>query len=146
MQQNNLKALWFVYGDCYAASKDIYERIKNKISDGVNSLSDVEFSETKELGRVNKVDPLGITYLRIRGMWGIDNPLHVFDYITNIESKSDLTVNVIMLTKKYNSFPIADKQAIENITSENFRIEDIEIKSPNNPAQLLNAKLIKFIK
>jgi len=145
MQQNSLKALWFVYGDCYAASKDIYERIKTKISDGVNSLPDVEFSETKELGRVNKVDPLGITYLRIRGMWGIDNPLHVFDYITNIESESDLTVNAIMLTEKYNSFPSADRQAIESISSENFTIQDIEIKSPNNPAQLLNAKLIKFI-
>jgi len=107
-------------------------------------LPDVEFSETKELGRVNKVDPLGITYLRIRGMWGIDNPLHVFDYVTNIESESDLTVNAIMLTEKYNSFSIVDKQAVENISSENFSIQDIEIKSPNNPAQLLKAKLIKF--
>lgn len=145
MQQNKLKALWFVYGDCYVASKDIYERIKNKISEGVNSLPDVEFSETKELGRVNKVDPLGITYLRIRGMWGIDNPVHVFDYITNIERDSGLTVNAVMLTKKYNSFPESDRQAIESITSDNFTISDVEIKSPNNPARLLNAKLIKFI-
>lgn len=145
MQQDKLKALWFIYGDCYAASKDIYERIKSKISEGVNSLPDVEFSETKELGRVNKVDPLGITYLRIRGMWGIDNPVHVFDYITKIEKDSELTVNAVMLTEKYNSFPESDRQAIENVTSDNFTINDIEIKSPNNPAKLLNAKLIKFI-
>jgi len=145
MQQDKLKALWFVYGDCYAASKDIYERIKSKISEGVNSLPDVEFSETKELGRVNKVDPLGITYLRIRGMWGIDNPLHVFDYITNIERDSELTINAIMLTEKYNFFPESDRQAIENIALDNFTISDVEIKSPNNPARLLNAKLIKFI-
>lgn len=145
MQQDKLKALWFVYGDCYAASKDIYERIKNKISEGVNSLPDVEFSETKELGRVNKVDPLGITYLRIRGMWGIDNPLHVFDYITNIEKDDDLTVNAIMLTEKYNSFPKSDREAIENIVTDNLTISDVEIKSPNNPARLLNAKLIRFI-
>lgn len=146
MQQNKLKALWFVYGNCYAANKNIYERIKTKISDGVNSLSNVEFSETKELGRVNKVDPLGITYLRIRGMWGIDNPLYVFNHITNIESEKELTVNAIMLTEKYNSFPSADRQNVENISSENFIIKNIEIKSPNNPAQLLNAKLIKFTK
>jgi len=145
MQQDKLKALWFVYGNCYAASKDIYERIKTKISEGVNSLPGVEFSETKELGRVNKVDPLGVTYLRIRGMWGIDNPLHVFDYITNVERDSAFTVNAIMLTEKYNSFPELDRQAIENIVSENFSINDVEIKSPNNPARLLNAKLIKFI-
>ena len=145
MQQDKLKALWFVYGDCYAANKDIYERIKNKISEGVNSLPDVEFSETKELGRVNKVDPLGITYLRIRGMWGIDNPLHVFNYITNIEKDDEFTVNAIMLTEKYNSFPESDRQIIENVSDNNFTITDIEIKAPNNPAKLLNAKLIKFI-
>ena len=145
MQQDKLKALWFVYGDCYAANKDIYERIKNKISEGVNSLPDVEFSETKELGRVNKVDPLGITYLRIRGMWGIDNPLHVFNYITNIEKDDEFTVNAIMLTEKYNSFPGSDRQIIENVSDNNFTITDIEIKAPNNPAKLLNAKLIKFI-
>jgi len=145
MQQGKLKALWFIYGDCYAASKNTYERIQNKISEGVNSLPDVEFSETKELGRVNKVDPLGITYLRIRGMWGINNPLHVFDYITNIERDSELTVNAIMLTEKYNSFPESDRQAIEKISLKNFVISDVEIKSPNNPAKLLKAKLIKFI-
>lgn len=145
IQQDRLGALWFVYGDCYAASRDIYERIKNTISDGVNNLPDVEFSETKELGRVNQVDPLGITYLRIRGMWGIDNPVHVFDYITNIERGSDLTVNAVMLTEKYNSFPESDRQAIENVTLNNFTINDVEIRSPNNPARLLNAKLIRFI-
>ena len=145
MQQDKLKALWFVYGNCYAASKDIYERIKNKISEGVNSLPNVEFSETKELGRVNKVDPLGITYLRIRGMWGIDNPLHVFDYITDIARDSELTVNAIILTEKYNSFPESDRQAIESISVDSFTINDVEIKAPNNPARLLNAKLIRFI-
>lgn len=145
IQEDKLTSLWFVYGDCYAASQTIYERIKSKISEGVNSLSGVEFSETKELGRVNKVDPLGVTYLRIRGMWGIDNPLRVFDYVTNVERDSELTVNVIMLEEKYNSFPESDRHALESIVSNNFTISSIEIKSPNNPARLLNAKLIKFI-
>jgi len=144
MQQDKLKALWFVYGDCYAASKDTYERIRSKISDGVNSLPNVEFSETKELGRVNKVDPLGITYLRIRGMWGIDNPLSVFGYVTNIEKDKNLTVNAIMLDEKYNSFPRTDRDQIEKTSD--LSIEDIQIKSPNNPAKLLKAKLIKFVK
>ena len=145
LQQGKLKAIWFVYGDCYAANKEIYERIKNTISDGINNLPNVEFAETKELGRVNRVDPLGITYLRIRGMWGIDNPLHVFDYVTNIDTENNLTVNAIMLADKYNSFPQEDRTALESILNENFSITDIQIKSPNNPAKLLNAKLIKFI-
>lgn len=146
MHQGKLKALWFIHGDCYAANQDIYERIKTKISDGVNSLPDVEFSETKELGRVNKVDPLGITHLRIRGMWGIDNPKNVFEYITNINMEKDFSVNAILLNDKYDSFQDIDRKNLEDIQSDDFIIKNIEIKSPNNPAKLLKAKLIKFTK
>jgi hypothetical protein len=73
-----LTTLSMVYGLDYAASASIYERIKNVISNGITSINDVEFSQTNEIGRVNRVDPLGITYLRIRGMWGIENPIKTF--------------------------------------------------------------------
>ncbi len=144
-KSNKLKALWFVYGNCYSANKEVYERIKNKISKGVNELQDVEFSETKELGRVNRVDPLGITYLRIRGMWGIENPIKVFDYIPT-EKDSDFFVNAILLKEKYLSFPEKDRKNLEGLISDNFSIKDIKIKSPNNPAKLLEAKLLSFRK
>ena len=141
---NKLKALWFVYGNCYAASKDIYERIKKKISSGINELKDVEFSETRELGRVNRVDPLGITYLRIRGMWHIENPIKVFDYVAKINGNSKLSVNAILLKDKYLSFPKEQRDSLEKLISKNFQIDNIMIKSPNNPAQLLEAKLLKM--
>jgi hypothetical protein len=144
--ENNLKALWFVYGDCYSASKEIYERIRDKISNGLNELQDVEFSATNELGRVNKVDPLGITYLRIRGMWGIENPIKVFDYIVPQENESDFFFNAIILKEKYISFPKKDIKNLENLISDKFSIKDVKIKSPNNPAKLLDAKLLSFIK
>ena len=146
VKQNKLKILWFVYGDCYAASKEIYEKIKNKISSGINQLEGVEFSETKELGRVNKVDPLGITYLRIRGMWGIDNPIGVFKYLGLNHSGQNLTVNVIMQKTKYLSFPECDRQQLENLQNGAFSIKDVKIKFPNNPAVLLDAKLLRFKK
>jgi hypothetical protein len=83
VKDNNINRLCFVYGEDYAANHETYERIRTTIKNGIDSISDVEFGETKELGRVNKVDPLGITYLRIRGMWGIEIPFSVFDYVTN---------------------------------------------------------------
>jgi hypothetical protein len=141
-----LKALWLVYGDCYAASKEIYERVRDKISKGINELPDVEFAETNELGRVNKVDPLGITYLRIRGMWGIENPIKVFSYVAPIDSDAEFSVNAIMAKEKYLSFPEKDRKAIEKLASSSFSIKDIKIKSPNNPAKLLDAKLLSFKK
>jgi hypothetical protein len=141
-----LKGLWFVYGDCYSASKEVYERVKNKISKGVNELQNVEFAETNELARVNRVDPLGITYLRIRGMWGIENPIKVFNYVAPIDNNSELFVNAILLKEKYLSFPEKDRKYIEKLVDNNFLIKDIKIKSPNNPAQLLEAKLLSFRK
>jgi len=144
--QDKLKALWFIHGDCYAANKETYERIRNKISQGINELQDVELSETDELGRVNKVDPLGITYLRIRGMWGIENPIKVFDYIASIDQDLELSVNAIILKEKYLSFPENDRKNLEKLIDNNFSITDVNIKSPNNPAQLLEAKLLSFRK
>ena len=142
VKENNIKSLWFVYGDCSAANKETYERVKNKISSGLHELPNIEFAETNELGRVNRVDPLGITYLRIRGMWGIENPNKVFDYITPIRSE-EFYLNAVLLNSKYNSFPESDKKALEDL-HDKVSIKDVQIKSPNNPAKLLDAKLISF--
>jgi len=140
----NLKCLWLVYGDCFSANKEIYERIKNTISDGINSIPDVEFTETNELGKVNKVDPLGITDLRVRGMWHIKNPKKIFDYLNLYSSDATFQLISIMKTEKYNSFPDVDRNNLENLNIENFSITDENIKNPNNPANLIDCKVITF--
>jgi len=141
-----IKSLWFVYGNCYAASREIYERINDAIAQGVNTLPDIEFGTTDELARVNKVDPLGITDLRVRGMWQIRHPGVVFNYIPETIIDADFKVNAIMMTSKYDSFPKEDRSNLEKMVSKNLLIKDIQIKSPNNPAKFLDAKLIRFLK
>lgn len=140
-----LKSLWLVYGNIYAAKHEMYQRIKNTISDGIKTIPDVVFSETKELGRVNKVDPLGITNLRIRGMWQIENPRKVFNYLHQT-GQSEFEVVCIIPTTKYDSFPTESKQKIESISNKKFTIENVEVKNPNNPAKLIDCKLIKYLK
>lgn len=146
VRENKLRSLWFVYGDCYAAEDNVYEKIKNKISLGITELSDVEFAETKELGRVNKVDPLGITYMRIRGMWHIQNPIKVFEYISDRKTNSKFEVNALMLKDKYLSFPEKDRTLLEGLGGRSLSVKDVRIKSPNNPVHMLDAKLINIIK
>lgn len=137
-----LKLLFFVYGDCLAADKLTYERIREKIANGINELPDVEMSPTKELGRVNKIDPLGITYLRIRGMWGIESPVKVFSYLPDLYENGEFNSVSILTKEKYMSFPEKDRKMVENIDGEKgFRIIDRKIKSPNNPAQLIDSKV-----
>lgn len=53
-----LKILGFVYGDLYCANREIYQRIADQISVGVQQIPDLEFTETNELGKIKKVDPL----------------------------------------------------------------------------------------
>ncbi|MEJ2437425.1 MAG: NgoPII family restriction endonuclease [Sulfurovaceae bacterium] len=137
---SRLKSLYLVYGDCFCADSEVYERIKNIIADGVNSISDIEFTQTKELGKVKKVDPLGITDLRIRGMWHIDNPNKIFDYVYHYDAERDFQLICLMKLDKYNSLPSADREAVENRS--NVSVSDVRIKNPNNPVQLVDAKLL----
>ena len=139
----NIKSLWMVYGSSYAAKHETYQRIKTTISDGIKTIPDVVFADTKELGRVNQVDPLGITNLRIRGMWQIENPRKVFNYLHEPTDKDFELVCIIPL-EKYNSFPNESKSRLEGITEKGFSIENKQIKNPNNPAKLMNCKLIKL--
>jgi hypothetical protein len=139
----NIKSLWMVYGSSYAAKHETYQRIKTTISDGIKTIPDVVFADTKELGRVNQVDPLGITNLRIRGMWQIENPRKVFNYLHEPTDKDFELVCIIPL-EKYNSFPNESKSKLEGITEKGFSIENKQIKNPNNPAKLMNCKLIKL--
>lgn len=139
----SLLSLWMVYGSTYAAKQETYERIKKTISIGIKTIPDVVFSETKELGRVNQVDPLGITNLRIRGMWQIENPRKVFSYLHETTDKNFELVCIIP-TEKYESFPIDSRKKLEAINESGFSIENTQIKNPNNPANLLDCVLIKY--
>lgn len=139
----DLKSLWMIYGNIYAAKHETYQRIKTTISKGIKTIPNVVFSETKELGRVNQVDPLGITNLRIRGMWQIENPRKVFNYLHE-PTNAEFELICIIPLDKYDSFPVKSKSKIESIKNKGFSISDEKVKDPNNPAKLIKCKVIKF--
>jgi hypothetical protein len=141
---NYLKSLWLIYGDCFCADREIYERIKDTISSGINSISNVEFTPTKELGKVKRVDPLGITDLRIRGMWHIANPNKIFDYIYEYDESKRFQIICLMKSEKYNSLPLEDRDILESLDIDGIKVLDIRIKSPNNPVKLMEAKMLVF--
>lgn len=100
--------------------------------------------KTIELGKVKEVDPLGITYFRMRGMWYIQHPLKVFDYIEQIDSKDNnlVTIYALMTLQKYLRF---DRDKLIELTSmPEVKIFDKIVKNPNNPANIIDSKLIKI--
>lgn len=143
-KDENLTHLFAVYGNSYAAEREIYEHIKSSIKDGVEATPDIEFSQTKELGRINRVDPMVITYLRLRGMWHKKNPFENFSYVKKVreilEKQAKFSFLAIVNDEKFSNF--------ENVNlliyNSKIKIEDILVKNPNNPAKLQKAKLIYF--
>lgn len=145
VEQNKLKALAFVYGEDYAAEETVYEAVKQRIKSGVETIEGVEFTPTKELGKINKIDPLGITYLRVRGMWGIQNPFKVFHYV--YQRDFDNAFNFMAIINEHKWQTLANTAELITLIEQtpNASIQDIQIRNPNNPAQLKNAKLIRFL-
>ena len=143
VNNSKLKSLIFVYGSDYCAEKETYERVYNAIRTGVKTIGGVEFGITKELGRVNRIDPLGITYMRMRGMWHIDNPFKVFSQYYKFED-ADFNFVAIINEEKYNSF--VNIAALETLKQsvKGLNIVDVNIKDPNNPAKLKSAKVITY--
>jgi len=143
-QGSSIGHLFFVHGRCYSAERNVYERIaiplKKGIDELVTTLGIEGSSETVELGRINRVDPLGITNLRVRGMWMIENPVKVFHAIYPIDSKKTFSVAALMLKAKFESFPPQDVEAIKD--DHRIQARTVNIKNPNNPAELLDAELI----
>lgn len=144
VSHNCLKSLWIVDGSIYAAKNETYQEIKRKISSGISTIANAHFSETKELGRLNNVDPLGITSLRIRGMWQIQNPSKVFDYL-NIDSRNEFQLICLIPVSKYNSMPTKSREKIENLNTPEFRSDIVEVKDPNNSTKLIDCIMLTII-
>lgn len=144
VKEQAVQSLCMVYGCDYCATNDVYETIKARVSTGLLDIPDIEWAETTELGRINAVDPLRITSLRVRGMWFIEHPLKVFDYV--YQRDVDRTFNLMAIINNQKIAELGNFDRLESIAAENpnLRIADIQIKNPNNPADLINAKLIKF--
>ncbi len=140
-----VKSLFFIHGTCYAASHEVYDKVHEPIKKEVDSVLDslgLEKGETVELGKVKKVDPLGITELRIRGMWSIENPLSVFEDLCKLEDENKLNLFALMRKEKYLSFPKEDIKELE--ANKNISVKDVKVRDPNNPAKLIESKLITY--
>lgn len=147
VSNDSVKTLCMVYGMDYCANNSVYESLKDKVANGIKNIPDIRWADrTEELGRVNMVDPLGITYLRVRGMWFIQHPIRVFDYIYDLDTSKEFNLMVLINEDKISQFNNFEKLVDMIQTYPSLEIKDVQIKNPNNPAQLRNAKLITYSK
>ena len=110
----------------------------------MESIPNIVFVESKELGHINKVDPLGVTYMRVRGMWGIDNPWKVFSYIYERDMEKQFNFMSIINEEKWNSFDNTDVLIDLSRERSNLKISDVKIKNPDDVNETKNVKLVEF--
>jgi len=76
-------------------------------------------------------------------MWQIQNPLKVYESSCKISDKDKFHLFALLRKEKYDSFPKEDTKELENHPE--IHVKDIKIKDPNNPANLIEAKLITSV-
>lgn len=120
-QGKKLKLLWLIYGDCYFADRKIYENA------------------------MNIADPLEVTKFGNLQKCKIAFPEEVFSYLIDFKYNSNFSLHCIIKKEKYYSFSSLDIENLERFNFlRNFKIMDIDIKFPNNPGDLIPARLISF--
>lgn len=75
-------------------------------------------------------------------MWLLQPPYKAFDYVHEYDKTVKFQSISILSTEKYLSYPIESRLKIEK--DENIIMKDIKVKNPNNPVNLIDAKLIVF--
>ncbi|MEG2834315.1 MAG: NgoPII family restriction endonuclease, partial [Ruthenibacterium sp.] len=73
-------------------------------------------------------------------------PWKVFSYIYQRNVSADFNFMCVINTEKWNTLEHTDELLQLAETIDELEIQDVKIKNPDNPAQLINAKLIKFYK
>ena len=143
IERRKMKYLIFIQGSCFIPEEKVYNKkiqgLKKNIYEYLES-EGLEANRSIGLGKVNNMDPLGITNLRIKGVWRIKNPLKTFSDIFSYDKNKDFTLIGLMLKNKFDSFPQKDIDALVN--DNQIEIEDVKIKNPNNPERKIDAKLI----
>lgn len=145
-KSKTVKSMWWVYGDCFCADASVYQSVSDKISDALKQIDEFDFSPTNELGRINGVDAQRFTDLRIRGMWLLKNPHKIFEGYAPFDKYVEFQLFVLMQEKKWLSFPQADRVAIEKLVRSGILTMSHEkVANPDNPAQSLDCRLIKYV-
>lgn len=129
-KNSDLKSLWCVYGSLLAADREAYLKYERPISKAVENIEGLKSKTTNEFAVFEKVDPLGISKIRVRPMWSMYSPQKIFKnhYIED----TSLVFQMIMLIPEdvYLAF---DKISISNL-KKMIKIEHVEkrvIELPN---------------
>ena len=119
-----VEALWLIDGTCIADHADTYDMIFDKLA---LTVSDLGGEPGNEIGRLNNVDPLRATSLRVRAMWLLEHPARVFQSFLTPPEQGSFVLNVLVAADKWDAYTSEEIAAVTALSSHGVSVRRIEI-------------------
>lgn len=140
LNKSAIKSIWVIDAHLLASDERTYLRVRDSIKKSVSALDGLEMHDTKELAKVKKVDPLGITQLRVRGMWIMDNPKRIYSYLYKRDDKTKFDMIGLFRKTKFNEY--GGTSVFDGMNT--ISIADVPILDPDNPANMIDSVMVKY--
>jgi len=138
-QTSSVRSLWLVDGRCISDLRSSYEAIIRKIQAPLTAMGS---EATNELGRFNRVDALGQTSLRVRGMWQLVHPAISLQKFLIAPGTRDFVFNCVLPENDFILFPEDDIAAIRIREHKGLMSSCRAIPDPTNANLSMQARII----
>jgi hypothetical protein len=137
-----VEALWLIDGYCIAGEETTYKTPIDALSNAIIGLGGVE---SNEIGRLNKVDPLGVTSLRIRAMWQLEHPAVVFRDQFKAPLDGSFVLNVLVAAEKWDACPKELTNEVATCVSNGGYVTRISLQDPDGSSNPLEAVQVSWV-
>lgn len=131
-----VEALWLIDGRCIADVSSTYDNVFDQIAISITNLGG---NDGNELGRLNAIDPLKATSLRVRAMWLLEHPAKLFEAFLVPPEEDTFVLNVLISEDKWHSFSKEEIEQLNELKSLGVKVEEISIPDSSHKHQSANA-------
>jgi hypothetical protein len=136
-----VEALWLIDGRCIADNANTYDMIFDKLA---LTVSDLGGEPGNEIGRLNNVDPLKATSLRVRAMWLLEHPARVFQSVLVPPEQGAFVLNVLVSSNKWDAYSNEEVDAVMALSGQGLAVQRIQISDSGLPGEKQDAVHISW--
>lgn len=144
LKRRQLIHLCMIYGVDYCAGEKYYSGLNYELKKLIAKIRAARFPYTRELARIGTVDPTGATYLKLYGMWHVENPWSFFRYVCRPNPNANFSFMCIINREKFHQLDNGRKLFAWAKDCDGLRLAKIRVKNPDAPDTFRDALLIRY--
>ena len=144
LKRRQLIHLCMIYGVDYCAGEKYYSGLNYELKKLIAKIRAARFPYTRELARIGTVDPMGATYLKLYGMWHVENPWSFFRDVCRPNPNANFSFMCIINREKFHQLDNGRKIFAWAKDCDGLRLAKIRVKNPDAPDTFRDALLIRY--